>query len=80
MKTAALYRSRIRVVQDLPKSGYQKLGDVLEDANEDGRLSLCQIIDPKCLGGKRQAFALGLGQARPPTSNHSLVRTCQLEV
>ena len=65
------------------KDDDEKLGDMLQEAYENGQLNRRQIIETKRLVEKRQAFGPGspnVGQIKPPTSSYSLVRTYQREV
>ena len=59
------------------------LGDMLQEAYENGQLKGRQIIEAKRLIEKRMEHGPGspnAGQMRPPKSSYSLVRTYQREV
>jgi ParB family chromosome partitioning protein len=63
--------------------GEANLGDLLQEAYENGQLKGRQIIEAKRLIEKREAFGPGsslAGRFKPPTSSYSLVRTYQKEV
>ena len=61
----------------------ESLGEMLQEAYENGQLNRRQIIKTKRLVEKRQEHGPGSpypGQIKPPTSSYSLVRTYQREV
>ncbi len=63
--------------------GQANLGDLLQEAYENGQLKGRQIIEAKRLIEKRQEHGTASpnrNQIKPPTSSYSLVRTCQREV
>jgi len=65
------------------EDGHANLGDLLQEAYENGQLNRRQIIETKRLVEKRQAYGPGSpdpAQIKPPTSSYSLVRTYQREV
>ncbi|HNX98096.1 MAG TPA: ParB/RepB/Spo0J family partition protein, partial [Candidatus Aminicenantes bacterium] len=65
------------------KDDDESLGEMLQEAYENGQLNRRQIIETKRLVEKRQAYGPGSpnpGQIKPPTSSYSLVRTYQREV
>ena len=65
------------------KDGDENLGDMLQEAYENGQLKGRQIIEAKRLIEKRQAHgpaSPNSDQIKPPTSSYSLVRTYQKEV
>lgn len=64
-------------------NGQANLGDLLQEAYENGQLKGRQIIEAKRLIEKGQEHGPGLpnaDQIKPPTSSYSLVRTYQREV
>jgi ParB family chromosome partitioning protein len=65
------------------KDGDENLGDMLQEAYENGQLKGRQVIEAKRLIEKRQQEGPGspnLDQIKPPTTSYSLVRTYQREV
>jgi len=63
--------------------GGSNLGDLLQEAYENGQLKGRQIIEAKRLIEKRQELgpsSPNAAQIKPPTSSYSLVRTYQKEV
>ncbi len=65
------------------KDGDENLGDMLQEAYENGQLKGRQIIEAKRLIEKRQEHgpaSPNSDQIKPPTSSYSLVRTYQKEV
>jgi ParB family chromosome partitioning protein len=63
--------------------GNSNLGDLLQEAYENGQLKGRQIIEAKRLIEKRQQLgpsSPNAAQIKPPTSSYSLVRTYQKEV
>jgi ParB family transcriptional regulator, chromosome partitioning protein len=65
------------------ESGGSNLGDLLQEAYENGQLKGRQIIEAKRLIEKRQQLgpsSPNAAQIKPPTSSYSLVRTYQKEV
>ena len=65
------------------ESGGSNLGDLLQEAYENGQLKGRQIIEAKRLIEKRQELgpsSPNAAQIKPPTSSYSLVRTYQKEV
>jgi ParB family chromosome partitioning protein len=63
--------------------GGSNLGDLLQEAYENGQLKGRQIIEAKRLIEKRQQLgpsSPNAAQIKPPTSSYSLVRTYQKEV
>ena len=63
--------------------GETNLGDLLQEAYENGQLKGRQIIEVKRLIEKREAHgpsSPSAGRFKPPTSSYSLVRTYQKEV
>ena len=65
------------------KDDDENLGEMLQEAYENGQLNRRQIIETKRLVEKRQAYGPGSpdpAQIKPPTSSYSLVRTYQREV
>jgi ParB family chromosome partitioning protein len=65
------------------KDGDENLGDMLQEAYENGQLKGRQIIEAKRLIEKRQEHgpaSPNADQIKPPTSSYSLVRTYQKEV
>jgi ParB family chromosome partitioning protein len=65
------------------KGDETNLGDLLQEAYENGQLKGRQIIEAKRLIEKRQELgpsSPNSGQIKPPTSSYSLVRTYQKEV
>lgn len=65
------------------EGGSSNLGDLLQEAYENGQLKGRQIIEAKRLIEKRQQLgpsSPNAGQIKPPTSSYSLVRTYQKEV
>ena len=65
------------------EGGESNLGDLLQEAYENGQLKGRQIIEAKRLIEKRQELgpsSPNAGQIKPPTSSYSLVRTYQKEV
>lgn len=65
------------------KDDDESLGEMLQEAYENGQLNRRQIIETKRLVEKRQAYGPGSpdpAQIKPPTSSYSLVRTYQREV
>ena len=65
------------------ESGESNLGDLLQEAYENGQLKGRQIIEAKRLIEKRQELgpsSPNSAQIKPPTSSYSLVRTYQKEV
>jgi ParB family chromosome partitioning protein len=63
--------------------GSSNLGDLLQEAYENGQLKGRQIIEAKRLIEKRQQLgpsSPNAAQIKPPTSSYSLVRTYQKEV
>jgi ParB family chromosome partitioning protein len=63
--------------------GDENLGDLLQEAYENGQLKGRQVIEAKRLIEKRQELGPGSPNAdriKPPTSSYSLVRTYQKEV
>lgn len=63
--------------------GESNLGDLLQEAYENGQLKGRQIIEAKRLIEKRQELgpsSPNAAQIKPPTSSYSLVRTYQKEV
>ncbi len=65
------------------ESGESNLGDLLQEAYENGQLKGRQIIEAKRLIEKRQELgpsSPNAAQIKPPTSSYSLVRTYQKEV
>ena len=65
------------------KDDDESLGEMLQEAYENGQLNRRQIIETKRLVEKRQEHGPGSpnrGQIKPPTSSYSLVRTYQREV
>ena len=65
------------------KDGDENLGDMLQEAYENGQLKGRQIIEAKRLIEKRQELgpsSPNAAQIKPPTSSYSLVRTYQKEV
>jgi len=63
--------------------GETNLGDLLQEAYENGQLKGRQIIEAKRLIEKREAHGPSsplAGRFKPPTSSYSLVRTYQKEV
>ncbi len=65
------------------ESGGSNLGDLLQEAYENGQLKGRQIIEAKRLIEKRQQLgpsSPNAAQIKPPTSSYSLVRTYQREV
>ncbi len=65
------------------KDGDENLGDLLQEAYENGQLKGRQVIEAKRLIEKRQQEGPGspnLDQIKPPTTSYSLVRTYQREV
>jgi ParB family chromosome partitioning protein len=65
------------------QDGEVNLGDLLQEAYENGQLKGRQIIEAKRLIEKRQEHGPGspnADQIKPPTSSYSLVRTYQKEV
>jgi len=62
------------------ESGESNLGDLLQEAYENGQLKGRQIIEAKRLIEKRQELgpsSPNAAQIKPPTSSYSLVRTYQ---
>ena len=65
------------------EGGESNLGDLLQEAYENGQLKGRQIIEAKRLIEKRQELgpsSPNAAQNKPPTSSYSLVRTYQKEV
>ena len=65
------------------EGGESNLGDLLQEAYENGQLKGRQIIEAKRLIEKRQELgpsSPNAAQIKPPTSSYSLVRTYQKEV
>ena len=65
------------------KDGDENLGDMLQEAYENGHLKGRQIIEAKRLIEKRQEHgpsSPNADQIKPPTTSYSLVRTYQKEV
>ena len=65
------------------KDGDENLGDMLQEAYENGQLKGRQIIEAKRLIEKRQEHGPAsptADQIKPPASSYSLVRTYQKEV
>ena len=65
------------------EAGESNLGDLLQEAYENGQLKGRQIIEAKRLIEKRQQLgpsSPNAAQIKPPTSSYSLVRTYQKEV
>ena len=65
------------------KDGDENLGDMLQEAYENGQLKGRQIIEAKRLIEKRQEHGPAFpnaDQIKPPASSYSLVRTYQKEV
>ncbi len=65
------------------EGGDSNLGDLLQEAYENGQLKGRQIIEAKRLIEKRQQLgpsSPNAAQIKPPTSSYSLVRTYQKEV
>jgi ParB family chromosome partitioning protein len=65
------------------EGGGSNLGDLLQEAYENGQLKGHQIIEAKRLIEKRQELgpsSPNAAQIKPPTSSYSLVRTYQKEV
>ena len=65
------------------EGGESNLGDLLQEAYENGQLNGRQIIAAKRLIEKRQQLgpsSPNAAQIKPPTSSYSLVRTYQREV
>ena len=65
------------------EGGESNLGDLLQEAYENGHLKGRQIIEAKRLIEKRQELgpsSPNAAQIKPPTSSYSLVRTYQKEV
>jgi ParB family chromosome partitioning protein len=65
------------------EAGGSNLGDLLQEAYENGQLKGRQIIEAKRLIEKRQQLgpsSPNAAQIKPPTSSYSLVRTYQKEV
>jgi len=65
------------------EGGGSNLGDLLQEAYENGQLKGRQIIEAKRLIEKRQQLgpsSPNAAQIKPPTSSYSLVRTYQKEV
>ena len=65
------------------EGGESNLGDLLQEAYENGQLKGRQIIEAKRLIEKRQELgpsSPNAAQIKPPTSSYSLVRTYQREV
>jgi len=65
------------------KDGDENLGDMLQEAYENGQLKGRQIIEAKRLIEKRQEHgpaSPNADQIQPPASSYSLVRTYQKEV
>ena len=65
------------------EAGESNLGDLLQEAYENGQLKGRQIIEAKRLIEKRQELgpsSPNAAQIKPPTSSYSLVRTYQKEV
>ena len=65
------------------EGGEANLGDLLQEAYENGQLKGRQIIEAKRLIEKRQELgpsSPNAAQIKPPTSSYSLVRTYQKEV
>jgi ParB family transcriptional regulator, chromosome partitioning protein len=65
------------------EGGESNLGDLLQEAYENGQLKGRQIIEAKRLIEKRQELgpsSRNAGRIKPPTSSYSLVRTYQKEV
>ena len=65
------------------EGGESNLGDLLQEAYENGQLKGRQIIEAKRLIEKRQQLgpsSPNAAQIKPPTSSYSLVRTYQKEV
>ena len=65
------------------EGGGSNLGDLLQEAYENGQLKGRQIIEAKRLIEKRQELgpsSPNAAQIKPPTSSYSLVRTYQKEV
>ncbi|MFZ5581026.1 MAG: ParB/RepB/Spo0J family partition protein [Pseudomonadota bacterium] len=65
------------------KDDDENLGEMLQEAYENGQLNRRQIIETKRLVEKRQAYGPGSpdpAQIKPPTSSYSLVCTYQREV
>ena len=65
------------------KDGDENLGDMLQEAYENGQLKGRQIIEAKRLIEKRQEHgpaSPNADQIKPPTSSYSLVRTYRQEV
>ena len=65
------------------EGGDSNLGDLLQEAYENGQLKGRQIIEAKRLIEKRQELgpsSPNAAQIKPPTSSYSLVRTYQKEV
>jgi ParB family chromosome partitioning protein len=65
------------------KDGDANLGDMLQEAYENGQLKGRQLIEAKRLIEKREELGPGIkaaSQVRPPTTSYSLVRTYQKEV
>ena len=65
------------------EGGSSNLGDLLQEAYENGQLKGRQIIEAKRLIEKRQQLgpsSPNAAQIKPPTSSYSLVRTYQKEV
>ena len=65
------------------KDGDENLGDMLQEAYENGQLKGRQVIEAKRLIEKRQQEGPGspnIDQIKPPTTSYSLVRTYQREV
>jgi ParB family chromosome partitioning protein len=65
------------------EGGESNLGDLLQEAYENGQLKGRQIIEAKRLIEKRQELGPSsptAAQIKPPTSSYSLVRTYQKEV
>ena len=65
------------------EGGESNLGDLLQEAYENGQLKGRQIIEAKRLIEKRQELgpsSPNAAQIKPPTSSYSLVRTYQTEV
>jgi ParB family chromosome partitioning protein len=65
------------------KESDQNLGDMLQEAYQNGQLKGHQVIEAKRLLEKRQELGPGssaASQVRPLTTSYSLVRTYQIEV
>ncbi len=70
-------------VEGQGEGGGSNLGDLLQEAYENGQLKGRQIIEAKRLIEKRQQLgpsSPNAAQIKPPTSSYSLVRTYQKEV